>query len=62
MWKLILRHYIEKMTYGKMSFRLFGTRYIENNYYTILERIIKLEQHQKAMDKRFNDYIGHSDN
>ncbi len=35
---------------------------VENNYYIILERIIKLEQHQKAMDKRFNDYIGHSDN
>ena len=36
---------------------------VESNYYSMLERIIKVEQNQRALEKRFNDYIeGHSNN
>ena len=36
---------------------------VESNYYSMLERIIKVEQNQRALERRFNDYIeGHSDN
>ena len=30
---------------------------VEDSYYTMLERIIKVEQNQRAVEKRLNDYF-----